>query len=330
MMTTVRAYVGLAGPLGYDYRNLAPALNARAPQEPNPVLENVLGLALCYDEIYFLAPQFCPTDMRDLPYVKFVTSDADLGPAALRALADFESVEHEPFDSQPDFGRFAEISAVMAGTDPTVFDIAHHTHPIELAANESVSGSALRLDNAIRDLWVVSELGLHYVDVILSAPAQEALNNELEREVADGHYIEPKTRVAAQQLAALKVPNFLTPQGSYHPAFEVLRDRRDVMEFRQYLQEVDSASAEDGIALAQAISQQAFTYVDGIAQRYLKGRHLYESIGIPALRGVLNSLYAPVGTLAATALQTPLRLGERQFKSESRWAPFVVNLHRRR
>src|SRR5215475_13683825 len=104
-MAALSAYVGLAGPLGYDYQNLVRRRKRRASGEPNPILENVIGLLLCYDEIYFLAPQFCPADMRKLPYVKFVIADADLGPAALTALAAFDAVDHAPFDRHPDFAR---------------------------------------------------------------------------------------------------------------------------------------------------------------------------------------------------------------------------------
>ena len=98
--------------------------------------------------------------MRNLPYVKFVVDDPTLGPAALKALADFEVADHERWDVQPNFGRFSEISAAMAGAGRTVFDIDYHTHPISIAAGQSVSGNALRLDNAVRDLWVAAELEL--------------------------------------------------------------------------------------------------------------------------------------------------------------------------
>jgi hypothetical protein len=323
-----RAYVGLTGPIGYDYRHEAPRVNNLDSSSPNPVLENVLGLILCYDEIYFLAPQFCPADMRDLPYVHFVTEDATLSVSALTALDAFEASEHERWVKSPSFERFAQISETMRGkNNREQYAIDNHTHQIHLRSDRVVGGNSMALDNATRDLWVVAELGLSGMDVIFSSPAQEALNQELEKEFAQGHYVSPVKREAVQRLAMLRVPNFLGPKGSYHESLEELRARRDVEEFRKYLVEVE-ADADDGIGLAQSISQQAFDYIDQQTERYLKDKHWFQSIGIPTVRGVLNAIHRPLGSAVATALQAPLQLGEQRFKKVSRWAPFVVDLHR--
>jgi hypothetical protein len=324
---TMRAYIGLAGPIGYDYRNEAPRVNDVDSSSPNPVLENVLGLILCYDEIYFLAPQFCPADMRNLPYVHFIADDPALSISALQALEDFDASNHEEWVKDPSFDRFAQISEAMRGEhNREQYAIDNHTHGIHLGNDRVVTGNAMNLDNAARDLWVAAELDLSSTDVIFSSPAQEALNEELEKEVAEGHYFGPLKREAAQRLAILRVRNFLGPKGSYHESLEELRARRDVEEFRQYLIEVD-ADAGDGIALADSISRQAFDYVDQQLERYLRDKHWFQSFGIPTVRGVLNAIHHPLGSAAAVALQAPLQLGERRFKKKSRWAPFVVDLY---
>jgi hypothetical protein len=321
-----RAYVGLAGPFAYDYGNLAPPTWRHGGRGPNPVLENVLGLILCYDEIYFLAPHLCPADMRRLPYVKFVTSDQNMRTTALEALAAFESDDQQQWEPDGGFETFVDIARTMEG-DRSIFNFDHHSPEIRLADGRVVTGNPCRVKNTYRDLWVVSELELPRVDVIFSSPAQDAVQRQLEWEVAEGHYIGPTKREAAQNLAALRVPNFLGPRGSYHEALEELRDRPDVREFRQYLIEVESAPAEDGITLANRISRQAFDYGEELSRRYLKGRHWFQSYGIPAVSGVLNQVQPLLGTAIAQGLQAPLELGERRFRSESRWAPFVVYLH---
>jgi hypothetical protein len=201
------------------------------------------------------------------------------------------------------------------------------TDRIHLRSDRVITGNSMMLDNASRDLWVAAELEVPNLDVIFSSPGQQALNQQLEKEFAEGHYFSPSKREAVQQLAMLRVPNFLGPKGSYHEALEELRARRDVEEFRQYLIEVD-ADTDDGIALASSISRQAFDYVDEQSRRYLKDKHWFQSIGIPTVRGVLNAIHRPIGTAVAMALQAPLQLGKRRFRQTSRWAPFVVDLHR--
>lgn len=326
---TTRAYIGLAGPFGYDYRNAAPRVNGSDGSSPNPVLENVLGLILCYDEIYFLAPQFCPADMRNLPYVRFVVDDPTLRAQAFQALDDFDAADHDRWEKEPSFDRFTQISETMRrGHADDAFAIDNHTHDIHLVRDRVVVGNSMRLDNAARDLWVVAGLGLDNVDVIFNSPAQSALNKEFEKEFAEGHYFSPLKREAVQQLVVLRVPNTFGPEGSYHESLEELRGRRDVGEFRQYLI-TDDTDAADGIALAESISRQAFEYSDELARRYLKDKHWFQSVGIPVVRHALNAIHPPVGSAFAMTMQAPLQLSDRQFKKASRWAPFVVDLHNR-
>lgn len=50
----------------------------RGKDEPNAVLENAVGLMLCYDELWFLRRQDCPADMQELNFVHFVEDDSAL------------------------------------------------------------------------------------------------------------------------------------------------------------------------------------------------------------------------------------------------------------
>lgn len=322
------AFIGMSGPLGYDYRNPSSRRDRPGVSDPNPILENVLGLLLCYDELVFLAPQFCPADMRRLPYVRFVSRDPDSLRAASNALEAFDQTDHPPWDQWPSFERFGEVLTEMCGPKRTTSGIDNHTHNIKLGA-AIVTGNGMALDHAMRDLWIAAELGLDQADVVFSSPAQDALNTQLEREIVNGQYYGPQKRAAATNLAALQVPNFLGRRGSYHEALEVIRDRPDVAEFRKYLLDVDARDV-DGIQLAKEISRAAFASIDELARRYLKNKHWFRSIGVPAVRGVLNTVTPALGTAVAAGIEAPFMLGERKFKKASRWAPFVVDLNRPR
>lgn len=325
-MVKTAAFIGMAGPFGYDYRNPAPRLNDEDTSSPNPVLENVLGLLLCYDELIFLAPQFCPADMRALPYVRFLTDDEESVRAATAALIEYSAADSEAWGRDPSFRRFEAISAEMRGPTADQFAIDNHTHSISFGENV-IAGNGMSLDRAMQDLWMVAELGLSHTDVIFSSPAQEALNAELEGEIVDGQYFSAAKREAATTLAALHVPNFLGASGSYHVALETIRGRRDVAEFRAFLLDLDAPPA-DGVRLAAEISRAAFDTVDNLSHRYLKDKHWFRSLGVPAVRGILNSITPTLGSAVAVAMDAPFQLGERRFKSASRWAPFVVSLSR--
>lgn len=324
-MSKTTAFIGLSGALGYDYKHAAPRVSRTDYSSPNPILENVLGLLLCYDELLFLAPQFCPGDMRHLPYVKFVTDNMDEVDTIVTALETFDQTPQDGWAHIPNFDSFSEILAEMCGSTRSRDGIDNHTHGIQLGTR-MVSGNGMALDNAMRDLWMAAELGLEHTDVIFNSPAQTALNRQLESEIIKGQYFNPEKRVAATQLVSLQVPNFLGVRGSYHEALEAIRDRPDAAAFRQYLLDLD-APYHDGQQLANEISKAAFDAVDGISRRYLKDKHWFRSIGVPSVGGYLNMVTPGLGALTSIAAEAPFVLGERRFKNASRWAPFVVHLN---
>ncbi|MCF3179042.1 hypothetical protein IPZ70_03645 [Streptomyces polychromogenes] len=73
--TKRRAFLGRFAPAYYDVANRH---HVRGKDEPNAVLENAVGLMLCYDELWFLRRQDCPADMQELNFVHFVEDDSTL------------------------------------------------------------------------------------------------------------------------------------------------------------------------------------------------------------------------------------------------------------
>ncbi len=70
------AYIGLSGPIFYDYKYPARQVLTSIPRSPNPVLDSPFGLFLLFDEIWFLARGLCPDNMRDLSYVHFLDEES--------------------------------------------------------------------------------------------------------------------------------------------------------------------------------------------------------------------------------------------------------------
>src|SRR2546421_3140587 len=109
-----RALIGLSTPLGYDYRNPIQPRTDSQPDIPNPVLENTTGLLLCYDELWFPHRDFCPLDMHDLPYVKFIADDPTLLERAKVAQEQFREIaETEPPAVEPGDAYLEKVRRVI-------------------------------------------------------------------------------------------------------------------------------------------------------------------------------------------------------------------------
>lgn len=72
-----RVFVGLAGPTYFDYANKASKSRNDEYTSPNPVFENIFGLAIFYDEIWFLCESLCPQSIRGHSKVRYFDQDFD-------------------------------------------------------------------------------------------------------------------------------------------------------------------------------------------------------------------------------------------------------------
>ncbi|WP_146232297.1 hypothetical protein [Streptomyces sp. NWU49] len=80
--TKRRAFLGRFAPAFYDAANTH---RVRGQARPNAVLENAIGLMLCYDELWFVWREMCPADMQQLDFVRFVEDDSALMSTAVDA-----------------------------------------------------------------------------------------------------------------------------------------------------------------------------------------------------------------------------------------------------
>lgn len=67
-----RVFVGLAGPTYFDYENKSRKSRNDERSSPNPVFENILGLAIFYEEIWFLCESLCPDSIRGHSKVRYL------------------------------------------------------------------------------------------------------------------------------------------------------------------------------------------------------------------------------------------------------------------
>ncbi|MEU4066232.1 hypothetical protein AB0F25_28170 [Streptomyces wedmorensis] len=82
-----RAFLGRFAPAFWDEANRH---RVGGQEVPNAVLENAVGIMLCYDELWFWSRRECPADMQDLDFVHFVEDDRAMLSDALGAYEQFQ------------------------------------------------------------------------------------------------------------------------------------------------------------------------------------------------------------------------------------------------
>lgn len=109
-----RALLGRFAPALFDDANTHQLYgHSRA----NAVLENVIGLMLCYDELWFLHRDLCPADMQDLDFVRFVSDDADLSRTAREVFREGQDVVRRPFAELTDDTQRPQLLSAAAEGD---------------------------------------------------------------------------------------------------------------------------------------------------------------------------------------------------------------------
>ncbi|MEW1734383.1 hypothetical protein AB0346_00330 [Nocardia beijingensis] len=325
------AYIGAAAVVAYDYRN--PGMADRSSNEvPNPILENVPGLLLAYDELYFLSREFCPRDMQDLPYVHFVSEIRELVPRARTAHEQYvELARGIDFSAAPSPGplSFDDIVNSMVGDLRESMAPDNHSRGITLSADYSIMGNSGEFGLVVADIGTALALDIEGLDVIVSSRGSGAVRG-LEIFAEEHNRSTDLWRLSsASRLAEIYTPSYLGLQGAYHPAYEELRGHPRVSEFRDFLHEVDPPH-RDGELLAKEISQLADRHASDILERFVKGKNKFRSLGVPVVGGVLNVLLPGAGSAVTGGNSALEYLSEKRLRDKISWAPFVVDLRRQR
>lgn len=180
-----RAFVGMSGPLFYDYRNTALPTGEDTGSSPNPILDSPAALMLLYDEIWFLTRSLCPASMRELPFVHFVMEDDD----TLQKLSGFSFDDQAHIELEQDIARYfnsrrffsnydANLLAVGAswwGTDEAAID--SHSHGLNLSkigVSERYAAMATNPRGVFFDQAVLNHLGGEF-ELVTNSVLQEII-----------------------------------------------------------------------------------------------------------------------------------------------------------
>jgi hypothetical protein len=314
-----RAFIGLSGPLLYDYEVQADPTPADQVSSPNPILDSPFGLLLLYDELWFLTRSLCPQNMRDLRYVRFVDEDGNLP-----RLADIEvetsarSVHEDPAAAQ----RYARVRRLFEQYD-AVLQTLHvdwgsgpdnHTHTLRIGDIDTYANS-VALESILFDLEVVRRLD-EDVELVANSFGQRWLDVS-------------RPKLAESDLAHLlvvdRIPNIVFREGPYHPVIDEARENPHLQAFRTWVSATSaSLDADDAKSIKVEVEAAIAETVRDVFLRYLDEHRLFLTQG-KTLTGALADLIVPYAGTAGTMLHG---VRERRAAQELRWQGFLVSLER--
>ena len=314
--------VGLSGPIGYDYQRP----EGRREHLPNPVLEDVNGLLICYDELIFLSRATCPADMRDLDYVRFLEDDSESMARASVAIEQFLSLSEQA--SIEDFfwsGLQASLTTITGG-DPAC-SIDNHSRPLHALPPElPIAGNAADVRTAFADVGIAASLELDNLDVLTNSLALRSLGGALQQlDPAPHSAYAPLHIGVAQELGSIRVPNLWTRRGSYQPSIEDLRSHPEVESFRAFLSEQAHGASLEAAERAAAITRLADEYARKALRDQVKKASLRQTVGRAGVP-LLNLAVPHAGTAVGGLLKLLDWKKQRDEVAESGWARFVIDL----
>lgn len=214
------AYIGLSYPISYDYRNQAPLSENDTWDSPNPIIESPLGLMILYDELWFLCESLCPSNMRGLPYIKYVDKlypdlyyeGAELFIKDVDLKLDYRGLGYS------DILERMNLNKAFGGLD-------NHSHDIKI-------GNIARMGNADEDNFKF--------DIYIFMALQEKTENSVEL-VSNSRFgmndfaSYPDNAEVIEKIIIPNMPNYLNKEGPYHPCMEELRENKYLVDFRRWI-----------------------------------------------------------------------------------------------
>jgi hypothetical protein len=305
-LTKRTAYIGLSGPVCYDYKNM---LNTKYP---NPILEAPLGLMVLYDEVVFLNETICPKSMQDLDFIKFLSDREDIKDL-------FEKIDEEKMEEyrkkwQDKEFSFKGLRSIAERVAPfATWD--NHSRSIEEIHNTPNSAS---ITNVLYDNLISHDQGL---PLITNSAIEECL-------------ISPMNSVLKENLVNIivseQIPNYLTEIDPFVETIYDIRGRPYIREFRSKIDDLiynrDTESLND---LKTNVEKELNEITLEFTARALDKMRIYNGIGSVAKAVVPEVLKNVPGLgLGIAAYDITKDFLEILDDRKHTWAGFLVDLRR--
>ncbi|MCM3513851.1 hypothetical protein [Nocardioides sp. P86] len=202
--------------------------------------------------------------------------------------------------------------------------IDNHSQALTHTDGFDRNGNSAHADSVIIDLGIAAALEMNELDVLTNSVATEVVNQRVVDVYVDRRFTDWHVDVATE-LATIKVPNCLGPDGGYHEGLEELRAHPQLRSFREHLRNIPSGNV---LPTDQAleISELADAYARRSLQREHRNRPIYQTLGRGALSPAGNAVLPMLGTVANGALQVVETVQEKRRLRSTAWAAFVVAL----
>ncbi|MEU2675022.1 hypothetical protein ABZ622_40710 [Streptomyces sp. NPDC007164] len=346
-----RAFIGRFAPSALDMAN---PHQVEGQSIANAVLENAVGLMLCYDELWFLRREDCPADMQQLDFVHFVSDEAHLRKTAAEASAagrevlmqhvyeDVESallkariVPPEPGHEFPNwFGRMAHVRQSMERASYRVDLRDPRPHEDEEAQEwlSRPSYFSFQAGLAIKQMteWLIADsLQLGPMDLIVNSDwLRRLFPSSSYADTAASLQFETYKVEALERVLHLRSVDALTPGGAYHEYIADLRKDKRIRDLRTLFagrSSVDGSAA----ALAREVEELIQEYqAEAFRQRHRPA--LLRGVGSMAISMTGNQLLPGLGGILGALVNADHVISDHRFKKNTRWAMFVLDTRDKR
>jgi hypothetical protein len=188
----------------------------------------------------------------------------------------------------------------------------NHSHGLQIGAMKT-HANAVSLQSILTDLEIVKRLG----------PNVEMVANSFGQRWLDTTHPTLSDADLAHVLVIERIPNYLSPEGPYHPVIEEARAHPYLRDFRGWISSTSSSHELDDIAQVKEEVEAAIRDTERrLFMKYLDEQRRFSSVG-KTLAGAVGDLIMPFsGTV--TTLLSDLRASRRA--RDLRWQGFLVGL----
>lgn len=316
-------FVGLSTPLFYDYGHPARRAPSDVVSSPNPILDSPFGLLLLFDEIWFLCRSLCPNNMRGLPYVRFLDECG-----MLPNLADIHQRIQEKAAGLLDHPSYARYEQTLRASFEAYWEQVwkvgiqwearpdNHTHALRIGDVVTAANSR-QATSLLFDMEVLRELGRHDVELVTNCLSQNWFEGNTN----------PYMRIRLTELLVIdRIPNYLTPDGPYHPVIEEARNGPFLRDFRRWVVQRRGAQTErELLEIKREVEEEIRLFKNRCVRKYLYRGTYWESAAKLAVGTVLGLIHGAV----------PLALGLAEITAgfldsgRRRWQGFLIDLEDR-
>jgi hypothetical protein len=316
------AFIGLSGPLFYDYKNPATRTAADRASSPNPVLAAPISLMLLYDEIWFLTKSLCPENLRNCSFVRFLDESGaldELDPADAQKWTELNSEElrrtayriirEEFFDRYKDVLRGCGVDWQGA--------CDNHTHGLSIGPF-NVSANSASFTSLLLDLYIHQKLERPYAELV----ANPYLEKCIERSVFPGGKLS-----FSEALIGPRLLNWQSPLGPYRSEIEDLRHHHFLEDYRTWIAQQDVGfGKQEAAERRQAVEREVHDAMKKALLEKLSNGLLVKNSATLLAKAALDIATAGISGHILDAAEAVKKTVETK---SIRWQGFLLDLEKR-